>query len=234
MNDLHLMRLRLDPAALMLFAREQGLLEHVDDGFGYVLHAWLAAMFGQDAPKPFRYLEARSELLGYTRLPAVELAQRAQSFTSPLAWAALQRETLATKPMPDKWPPGRRLHIEVLACPVTRKEGSEKDIYLRALDLHGDQSPPRADVYVDWFKRQWGGTVHFEHAELAGVGRRQLLRRGRAEGGGRRLRAIERPQALFRAVVQVADGQAFGKLLARGIGRHRAFGFGMPLLSPAP
>lgn len=234
MTELHLVRLRVDPSALMRFAREHGLLDQVDDGFGYVLHAWLAAMFGNDAPRPFRHFESRAELLGYTRLPAPELVRSAQSFASPLAWAAMQPETLTTKPMPTEWLPGRRLHVEVLACPVTRKEGREKDIYLRSLDHLGDQSPSRGEVYLEWFRRQWKGAVRFEHSELAGLSRRQLLRRGRAEGGGRRLRAIERSQALFHAVVQVSDGQIFGRLLARGIGRHRAFGFGMPLLSPPP
>jgi len=34
-------------------------------------------------------------------------------------------------------------------------------------------------------------------------------------------------------VLQVRDSAAFAALLARGIGRHRAFGFGMLLLKPA-
>lgn len=234
MRDLYLMRLRMDQPALMRFAQEQDLMKRADDGFGYLIHAWLAATFDKEAPKPFRHLEASGELLGFTRVPTPELIQCAQSFASPIAWAALEKDSLATKPMPTQWRPGRRLQVEVLACPVTRKDGHEKDIYLRSLDRLGEQAPSRGDVYLEWFRRQWYGAVHIEHAELAGVGRRKLLRRSHAAGGGRRLCEIERPEALFRAVVQVADGHAFGKLLARGIGRHRAFGFGMPLISPVP
>ncbi|MFG1478963.1 type I-E CRISPR-associated protein Cas6/Cse3/CasE [Xanthobacter sp. V4C-4] len=32
--------------------------------------------------------------------------------------------------------------------------------------------------------------------------------------------------------LSVRDAEAFGVLLARGVGRHRAFGYGMLLLSP--
>lgn len=234
MNGLQLLRLRINQPALMRFASDQDLLRHDDEGHGYALHAWLAAMFGPNAPRPFRLLEPRGELLGYSLVDAAMLAEHAQAFATPQAWAALVPGSLATKPMPVSWRPGQRLQVEVLACPVSRKDDDEKDVYLRALDRMGDAAPSRAEVYIDWFRRQWADAVDFEHAELSGLARRRLLRRGRAEGEGRRPRSIERPQASFRAVVRVNDAAAFGRLLARGIGRHRAFGYGMVLLSPAP
>lgn len=234
MNSLHLLCLEIKRPALVQFARGQGLLRHDDEGHGYTLHAWLAAMFGAYAPRPFRLLESRAELLGYTAADARTLTEHAQTFASPQAWSALVPESLGTKPMPLTWRPGQRLQVDVLACPVSRKDDSEKDVYLRALDRLGDAAPPRAEVYIDWFRRQWADAVTFEHVELSGLGRHRLLRRGRAEGEGRRPRSIERPQASFRAVVRVGDAAAFGRLLTRGIGRHRAFGFGMVLLSPVP
>jgi CRISPR system Cascade subunit CasE len=33
-------------------------------------------------------------------------------------------------------------------------------------------------------------------------------------------------------ILEVTGGEAFARLLARGVGRHRAFGFGMLLLKP--
>lgn len=233
MNSMHLLRLRVERPALIRFARDQNLLRDDDEGYGYTLHAWLAAMFGAYAPRPFRLLESRAELLGYTATDAATLVEHAQAFATPQAWAALVRGSLATKPMPATWRPGQRLRVEVVTCPVSRKDGNEKDVYLRALDRMGDAAPSRADIYLDWFRRQWVDAVTFEHAELTGLARRRLLRRGRAEGEGRRPRSIERPQVSFRAVVRVNDEVAFGQLIARGIGRHRAFGFGMVLLAPA-
>jgi CRISPR system Cascade subunit CasE len=40
------------------------------------------------------------------------------------------------------------------------------------------------------------------------------------------------PDAVFTGVLQVLDTTAFAALVARGIGRHRAFGYGMVLLKP--
>jgi CRISPR system Cascade subunit CasE len=44
---------------------------------------------------------------------------------------------------------------------------------------------------------------------------------------------IERPVARITGTLQVETADAFAHLIARGIGRHRAFGFGMLLLRPA-
>jgi CRISPR system Cascade subunit CasE len=232
---LHFVRLALLPPQLMAFARRHGLLRHDDEGHGYVLHAWLAAMFGPHAPKPFHWDDRRQELLGYCPQPAAVLAEHAQAFALPQDWAVMIADSLASKPMPTTWRVGQRLQAEVRVCPVTRRDDGEKDVFLRAVDRLGDAVPPRADVYADWFRRQWGEAVAFEQLELLGHSRVRLLRRGRAgEGGSRAARSIERPQASFRAVLAVRDGAAFNALLARGIGRHRAFGYGMVRLKPAP
>lgn len=234
MSALHLVRLRIDPPALMRFAADQGLMRHKDDGHGYTLHAWLAAMFGPHAPRPFRFFERRGEVLGYARADAARLVSQAQTYAAPTAWAALQPDTLASKPMRHDWSVGERLQVNVLTCPVSRKDGYEKDVFLRALDRLGDGAPARGEVYVEWFRRQLGDAVVIERAELMGFGRRALLRRDQrgAEGSGRTARSLERPFAEFRAMLSIAQPQVFSELLHRGLGRHRAFGFGMILLSP--
>jgi CRISPR system Cascade subunit CasE len=234
MSNLNLVRVKVNPPALMRFAAEQGLLRHEDDGYGYTVHAWLAAMFGAHAPKPFRFFESRCEILGYGRVAAETMADHARAFASPVAFGALQQEGLASKPMREHWKAGERLCVDVLVCPASRKEGKEKDVFLRALDRLGDSAPSRGEVYVDWLGRQWGEAVAVEHVELLGFGRRRLLRRNQRHGhdGARVARRLERPFAEFRAVVSVAEPRAFQTLLQRGLGRHRSFGFGMMLLSP--
>ena len=42
-----------------------------------------------------------------------------------------------------------------------------------------------------------------------------------------------RREAVFEGTLEVRDAALFQGLLARGVGRHRAFGFGMLLLRPA-
>lgn len=235
MSALHLVRMELSPSQLMAFAGQQGLLRQDDEDHGYALHAWLAAMFGAHAPKPFRWDDRRQQLLGYCREPAEMLAEHAQAFAQPQVWAVLVPDSLVSKPMPATWREGQRMQVEARVCPVTRRDDGEKDVFLRAIDRLGDAAPPRGQIYSEWFRRQWGETVHFENLELLGHSRVRLLRRGHVgTEGGRAAHLLERPQATFCAVLTVRDSEAFGRLLQRGIGRHRAFGYGMVLLRPAP
>ena len=49
----------------------------------------------------------------------------------------------------------------------------------------------------------------------------------------RHARYSEGPDAVMRGVLTITDPDAFSSLLASGIGRHRAYGYGMLLLRPA-
>lgn len=188
MSGLHLLRIPIHAPRLLRFAAEQGIT-HEDETLGYTLHAWFAAMFGDLAPKPFRYFERRSEVLAYARADAATLLAQAQANTSPQAWAALDPEGVASKAMPDAWRTGQRLRLEVLTCPVSRQGDEEKDLYLRALDRLGDAAPPRAEVYRTWFTAQWGDAVRIDQLELLGMNARSRLLR-RARNGTNRLRIV--------------------------------------------
>ena len=69
-------------------------------------------------------------------------------------------------------------------------------------------------------------------AHVADSTRFALPRVGRRDAS-RRLRWVEGPDTVMSGELQTSDPDAFARLLARGIGRHRAFGFGMLLLRPA-
>ncbi|WP_375429077.1 type I-E CRISPR-associated protein Cas6/Cse3/CasE [uncultured Sphingomonas sp.] len=106
----------------------------------------------------------------------------------------------------------------------------------------------REAVYKGWLEKRLAGAAGIEAAELRQLRRVNTKRslhakpspadRERAGGGhhvrGRRLgvRGAEGPEALMAGTLAVADPDAFARLLARGVGRHAAFGFGMLLLSP--
>jgi CRISPR system Cascade subunit CasE len=67
--------------------------------------------------------------------------------------------------------------------------------------------------------------------------RARLARRGAPDEAGRRALTVEGrqgggPDVILAGELTVADAEGFLALLARGVGRHRAFGFGMLLLSP--
>jgi len=239
---MHMIELALDPSALTRLAWRQGHQagrNRGDDDFGYATHAWLAAAFGPHAPRPFRLLETRSglRLLGYANVQADVLAAHARDFAYPEACAVCDWSTAASKPMPTDWSPGRRLGFEVRACPIRRGE-RERDVYLVALEqakASGGEPASRAEVYVHWLIRQFehegAARVKAENVALTGFRRMHALRQSRATQAPRH-HPVERPDALFSGDLLVADPAAFARLLARGIGRHRAFGFGMLLLRP--
>lgn len=235
---LYLIELRPDPAALIRFAEAQGINRREDEDLGYATHAWLTALFGGYAPKPFRIYQDRRNLrtprlLGFTRASGIELADHAHAFAPPLAMGVspFDREVPA-KSMPPEWSRGRRLGFELLACPISRLRKNEDDVYRRhrrECEQTGDKPASRADVYRDWLIRQLSGACRLEDYRLDGFRYLHLLRRTK----GREWRRFLAPQAAIGGTLWVEDGIAFDSLLARGVGRHRAFGFGMLLLKPA-
>lgn len=68
------------------------------------------------------------------------------------------------------------------------------------------------------------GAPRLESFRLATVTRRRH---------DRSVRRFARPDAEFAGVLAIEDGATFSRALARGLGRHRSFGFGMILLRPA-
>lgn len=238
-NALHLIELRPDPAALLRFAQDQGLNSRRDEDLGYTCHAWLTALFGQGAVKPFRLLQdsrnrRAPRLLGYAGQSGAQLAEHAQAFASPLALQACPLQShFAAKAMPDAWRTGRRLGFELLACPISRLRQNEDDVYrrhVREREESGQAPDSRDAVYRRWLERSLEAAATLEDYSLEGFRNVRLLRR--AGDAGRR--DFLAPQALFGGVLTVRDDVAFSRLLARGIGRHRAFGYGMLLLRPAP
>ncbi|MFH0933631.1 MAG: type I-E CRISPR-associated protein Cas6/Cse3/CasE [Pseudomonadota bacterium] len=231
--------LPLDSAQLMRFAHRQGHGRLADDDFGYAAHAWLVATLGKLAPKPFRLLENRQGLrmLGYTDQPIDALRDHAQTFAEPGALNVCEWSAAAGKSMPTAWQSGRRFGFEVRACPVSRAE-RERDVYLVALSRAQDagaEQLSRPQVYSEWLARQLSkeGAAQTNPAAINVIGFRRVRsqRLSRASEGAKR-RAVERPDALFAGELTVENPDAFSGLLARGVGRHRAFGYGMLLLRP--
>ena len=85
----------------------------------------------------------------------------------------------------------------------------------------------REDVYTDWLSDQlWRhGCAELESASLQTFQRTRAVRS--LQG-----RPVEGPSALMRGVLRVNDAEAFSRLIERGVGRHRAYGYGMLLLRP--
>jgi len=240
LETLYLLHTQPNPQRLATWAARNRLLDPQGD-LGYALHALLHAAFGEHAPQPFRYLDAEKGLLAYTRLTAAELAQ-CVALADPDVVAALglgqtlHQAGMNARPFPTQWAPGHVLGFEVRVRPTIRegKTGRERDAFLSAVEKAGGAELDRSEVYIQWLRellvRQGG-------AELidAVVTRYQLLgvtRKTQKGGPGdaRYSRFVSGPDVVLTGQLRVTDPQSFAQILARGIGRHRAFGFGLLML----
>jgi CRISPR system Cascade subunit CasE len=238
---LHMIKLVPDMPRLIRWAERGGLLDRThEDDLGYALHAALRTAFGDLAPQPFALVRERvvtPELLGYATHDAGALRDHAQNFADPAVAALIGLAELAGKPMPERFVTDRRLGFTLRARPTIRTDRNgnralvaERDAYSEPKPKAADDTPTRGEVYQSWLTaRLVAGGATVERLTIDGFRRSFTLRRNAI----RQLRAVEGPDANFSGVLKVAKPEQFAALLAHGVGRHAAFGYGMLLLRPA-
>ena len=220
---------------------------------GDALHGLLHAAFGPHAPQPFRYLDERQGLLAYTSLDAQALAAQV-ALADPLAAQTLGLGACSAhagyrlRPFPTQWTQGQELGFEVRVRPTVRGAQGEQDAFLHAVgQAGGKEGGPvqRETVYAQWLREHlsvregaprqpWQGAVELPDVQLSAFARSSVVRRTQASASQpRKGQAIDGPDATLMGRLRVTDPTAFAHLLARGVGRHRAFGFGMLLLHRA-
>ena len=139
--------------------------------------------------------------------------------------------------MPAIWTAGQRLGFDLLARPVRRlnaplegfAKGAEIDVFLAHILHHYPGSAQdshehsREAIYLDWLAERLAGCATLERAatRLTGFRRRRVARGGAGPEG---------PEATFHGTFEIQDPTQFAAMLARGVGRHRAYGYGMVLL----
>jgi len=239
---LQMIRADLDLRAFHRWAGSRRMMGRNAFDEGYAMHCLLTECFGERAPKPFRIITPRGRgsregvFYGYGPAGAEALREAAAQFADPLQSAALQVDELKSKPMPVAWRQGRRLGFDVLVRPTIRRSkraashpGTEWDAFLWEAVRHpkGEMKRSREDVYTDWLRVQFRrrGGAQLDEASLKSFQRTRIIRR-------RGARPIEGPDAIVSGILTVTDGDKFARLLAQGIGRHRAYGYGMLLLRP--
>lgn len=239
---LHMVQATLDSRALFRLPAILRVSRHRTDP-GYLCHCLVKSLFGDRAPTPFHISNTAGRwvtVLGYSKDDANTLRELARATALPDAFQVVDWDGWASKAMPEQWSGGRTLAFDLRACPVVRKAsagpkhraGAEVDVFLSACWEAGSPDVPvnREQVYRTWLAQQFqrhGGAKLLE-MRMNAFKRTPLMRR--TQGEKRSGRLCERPDAHLSGVLEVTDGDAFGHLLARGIGRHRAFGYGMLLL----
>ena len=222
-TPLHFYAFELD---LREFARWSGMRDIHDRDLA--AHSLLAELFGDGAPRPWRLRAvrdaSRGTLYGYGPLPVDDLRATAETLGAPDQLAALPIDRMRGKPMPVV-PEGARVSVETRVRPVRRNGSRELDVFIA-----DGRTESREAAYARWWAdacARSGLDLDRDTIRLVAFSLTPFSakRRGSKRSIG--------PDALLRGAAQVADAEAFRGLIARGVGRHRAYGYGALLLSPA-
>ena len=253
MTPLHLIRVPITINVLARWASERGWLGGrrgvVTFDEGRALHHLVDEVFGPGTLRPFRLLVSPRRIVGslyaYSAVDVGQLRSAARAYALPDHLAVLSPDRLEGKVMPCDWTKGQRLGFDLRARPVRRTRGdlgtlkgrtirraSEVDAFLlQALRQHSDSQGgmaggqhTRETVYLDWLSRRLAPAAELEYGARLVSFQRTRVARGE--------RSIEGPDATIHGTLTVTRPDAFKELLERGVGRHRAFGYGMLLLRP--
>ncbi|MGC4121408.1 MAG: type I-E CRISPR-associated protein Cas6/Cse3/CasE [Myxococcales bacterium] len=237
-DTLHLIKVPLRADKLAEVARRRQIpLRDLDDG--YLAHCILKELWQDKAPGPFvlRGSGRHVDVWGYSHADAAALAAHARSFGDPSLLGVIDDlGAIASKAMPV-FESGQRIGFHLRSCPVVRlakgagghRAGAEVDAFLaRCFKVGKEVAVSREEVYREWLLARLGGPeesgVQVERVGVAAFARECLTRRTHAEE--REAKRLERPDVRFDGDLVVADGARLAKLIERGVGRHRAFGFG--------
>ena len=200
-------------------------------------------------------------LYGYGQAAAAALRDAAAICSDPLQCKIIPAASIDSKPMPTEFQAGKRLGFEVRIRPIVRlnknpdrvspgnlrlfrpdrrsgqqedapRPGKECDAFLWEAIKHSDKGGmkrTREQVYADWLSGQFkcrGASLDLENTRLVSFQRTRAVRKLHR-------RHSEGPDAVMQGNLTVTDPAKFADMLAHGVGRHRAYGYGMLLLRPA-
>ena len=238
----NMIRADIDLHTFYRWAGSRGMISRNAFDPGFAMHCLLTESFGRDlAPKPFRIIiprdrnRAHGTFYAYSASTADDLRDAAQTFACPLQSQILPASSIDGKTMPGSWQAGQRLGFEALIRPVVRcargseMAGKEWDAFQVEAERHpkGEMRRKREDVYRDWLSDRLARRgARLEEARLRSFQRVRVVRKLRKQ-------ASEGPDAVMQGTLEVIDPTMFAGLVANGVGRHRAYGYGMLLLRPA-
>lgn len=250
--SLHLIHLPIDLRALYSWGEARSLSVRGTFDEGLALHHLLGESFGPAVLQPFRLMispKARhGALYAYAAHPAETLLQIAAAIMDPAAARVIDLAHLRSQPRPDTaWYVGQRLGFDLRIRPVVRlaspmskgretfRKGAEVDAYLAHVVRQSDHVPghvvqdqtadSRESVYLNWLHKRLDGRAELDLTltRITRHERRPIVRKGhRADG----------PDTTVHGTLTVTDPTTFSTCLARGVGRHVAYGYGMLMLRP--
>ena len=250
--SLFLIRIPCNMRQLNIWGGQRRLIVENTFDKGYALHKLLTESFGIRAMQPFRLFSHHQKSSGfvyaYSNTDASDLCDLAHSFALPEVFKIIDINELSSKKMPSHLKENQLIGFDVRVRPVCRSSliidpqtgmavdkkssKSEIDFYIWSRfhsNLDGPRSELKATVtresaYTDWMAERLGLAARLEACSLSSFKRCKVFR------GKDNL--TEGPDAVLRGTLKIQDKSLFQNFIKIGIGRHRAFGYGMLLLRP--
>ena len=213
------------------------------DDVDLAMHSVLAETMGVLAPKPFRLMitdgATTGALYGYSETRAEDLAEAITTFADPMHLEIIPPSTLQGKEMRTGFPPGTHLGFEVRIRPVVRHTTralsaprAECDAWMHQTYHRGEaptEALSREEVYAEWLRSRMeehgGVTVATGRLRLTAFRRTVAHRKSRSK-------PTEGPDAVIQGQLATGDPDSLDRMLRNGVGRHKAYGYGMVLLRP--
>ncbi len=249
---IHLIHAPLDMCRFNRWAGNRGLIRNGSFDAGHAFHVLLSAMFGKGALQPFRLFaserRASAALYAYADIDEGELRSTAATVAPPDCLDVIDPDSMRSKRMPSHFEQGRRLGFDLRLRPVRRlhrdlahpqlgrslSRGAEVDAFRLEVmrrfpsgwadSAAASAGVTRQSVYAEWLCERFGDAVAVEECRLVSFSRSRAVR---GDSGG-----PEGPDAVLHGTFAVANEETFAAILRNGVGRHRAYGYGMLLLRP--
>ena len=252
----HLIHLPFDMRAFNRWIGQRGLVRSNVVDEGYACHILLNSLFGKSILQPFRLFASphrnTAALYAYSNVDASELKEIAELVGTPDCLHVIHLEKLLSKQMPINFSAGQELGFDIRVRPTRRlickvvdqqtgetfSKGAELDAFrvntLRNYPNEWENKAARAQnkgdtrtkIYIEWLAERFSNSVQIEIVDccLTSFQRRRCIR---GTGIG-----FEGPDVTVHGKLTVRQSDTFASQLRNGIGRHKAYGYGMLLLRP--
>ena len=219
-------------------ARSRGLVSERSCDVGLAMHVLVASVFPKGTVQPYRVVmpERRrvGSFYGYTNATADDLVKIANSALGPDNADIFNMNALRGRAVPTV-EMNQRVGFDIKIRPTRRSKGYEADAcWMGGREWNGQgqscdedrvTTSMREKVYGQWLAERLQGAADVNICRLAHF-------RQSPASFGRGRRSIDLPEATLHGDMTISDPVAFREKMLVGVGRHKAYGYGMILLRP--
>ena len=238
------------------WAGRRGMIQRSVFDEGLALHTLLSSVFGKSTLQPFRLFASdrriAATLYAYADLDAANLKETAEFTATPDCLEVINTRQILSKQMRLDFPNGQILGFDVRVRPVRRlmndlldsqsgktlTKGSEIDAFrVHVLRLYPNgwnndtassnrMEQSRSKIYIEWLIERLSDSteIQLQNCHLVRFQRNRIYRNQGV--------SIEGPDACIQGSLTVKQSSEFAKKVCNGIGRHKAYGYGMLMLRP--